>query len=58
MRIAGAILANVLIWSQTPFYPSCVEPAERHGIAPMTDQNLSGAALVITEFRSPTQRRH
>jgi len=47
MRVIGALLANVLIWSQSPFYPSYVATAERHGIAPMTDQNLAGAVLMI-----------
>ena len=47
MRITGALLANVLIWSQTPFYPSYIATAETHGFDPVTDQNVSGAVLMI-----------
>jgi len=47
MRAAGALLANVFIWSQTPFYPSYVATAESRGVAAMTDQNLAGAVLMI-----------
>ena len=47
MRVTGALLANVLIWSQSPFYPSYVATASERGVDPMTDQNLSGAVLMI-----------
>ncbi len=47
MRASGAVLANIFIWSQTPFYPSYVGSAETRGIEAMTDQNLAGAVLMI-----------
>ena len=47
MRASGAVLANIFIWSQTPFYPTYVATAETRGVEPMTDQNLAGAVLMI-----------
>lgn len=47
MRASGAVLANVFIWSQAPFYLTYVTTAENRGVQPMTDQNLAGAVLMI-----------
>ncbi len=43
MRVAGGLLANLLIWSSTVFYPSYETSAAQRGVTPLTDQNLSGA---------------
>jgi len=49
VRLAGAILGNVFLWSGTVFY-SFYEHADRaHGIAPVADQNIAGAIMMVEE---------
>jgi cytochrome c oxidase assembly factor CtaG len=46
VRLIGAILANVLMWSSAVIYAR-YEPAESgHDIAPLTDQGLAGAVMM------------
>jgi cytochrome c oxidase assembly factor CtaG len=40
-------LANILMWSGTVLYPIYAEGEQAHGIAPLTDQSLAGAILMI-----------
>ncbi len=40
-------LANILMWSGTVLYPVYAEGEQAHGIAPLTDQSLAGAILMI-----------
>jgi cytochrome c oxidase assembly factor CtaG len=40
-------LANILMWSGTVLYPAYAAGEEAHGIAPLTDQSLAGAILMI-----------
>jgi putative membrane protein len=40
-------LANVLMWAGTVLYPIYAEGEKAHGIAPLTDQSLAGAVLMI-----------
>jgi putative membrane protein len=50
---AGAVhfssmgLANILMWSGTVLYPFYVTSDRAHGVAPLTDQSLAGAVLMI-----------
>jgi cytochrome c oxidase assembly factor CtaG len=49
VRLTGTILGNVFLWSGSVFYPYY-----RHGdaaahIAPVTDQNLAGAIMMVEE---------
>ena len=41
------MLANVFIWSQSPFSESYVASAEGRGVSAMTDQNVAGAVLMV-----------
>jgi cytochrome c oxidase assembly factor CtaG len=49
VRFAGALLANVLIWSQTVFYPVYRATDAARGLSPLSDQNLAGAVMMIEE---------
>jgi putative membrane protein len=40
-------LANILMWSGTVLYPVYAEGEQAHGVAPLTDQSLAGAILMI-----------
>jgi len=40
-------LANILMWAGTVLYPIYAEGEKAHGIAPLTDQSLAGAVLMI-----------
>jgi cytochrome c oxidase assembly factor CtaG len=40
-------LANVLMWSDTDFYPAYAAGARAHGIEPIADQSTAGAILMI-----------
>jgi cytochrome c oxidase assembly factor CtaG len=50
VRFTGAILANAFIWTQTVFYPVYNESDARHGLSPLSDQNLAGAAMMIVQI--------
>jgi putative membrane protein len=47
VRFAGTIIANVFLWSSSPFYPDYVELARAHGIDPAEDQSLAGAIWMV-----------
>jgi cytochrome c oxidase assembly factor CtaG len=47
VRVAGTILANVLIFSQTLLYPIY---RGRDGSDPLGDQNLAGALMMIEQM--------
>ncbi len=47
IRLAGALLANVFIWSQTVYYPDYAPGQAEWDIAPLTDQATAGAILMI-----------
>jgi putative membrane protein len=49
VRLLGAILANVLIWSQTVFYPVYDARDAVRGINPLSDQNLAGGLMMVEE---------
>ena len=49
VRLSGALIANVFIWSGTVFYTSYAAGEHRWSIRPLTDQNLAGAGLLIEE---------
>ncbi|MGI8557139.1 MAG: cytochrome c oxidase assembly protein [Solirubrobacteraceae bacterium] len=44
VRLAGAVLGNVLLWSGTVFYPYY---RGRYGIGAQQDQNLAGALMMV-----------
>jgi cytochrome c oxidase assembly factor CtaG len=43
------VLGNVLIWSQTVFYPVYRATDAAHGLSPLSDQNLAGAVMMVEE---------
>jgi cytochrome c oxidase assembly factor CtaG len=49
IRLIGAVLGNVFIWAQTVFYPIYDASDARHGLNPVSDQNLAGAAMMIIQ---------
>jgi cytochrome c oxidase assembly factor CtaG len=49
VRLIGAVLANVLLWSQTVFYPVYNATDAARGLSPLTDQNLAGGVMMVEE---------
>ena len=49
IRLIGAVLANVLLWSQTVFYPVYRATDAARGLNPLSDQNLAGGAMMVEE---------
>ncbi len=49
VRLVGTILGNVFLWSGTVFYPYYTHGDAAFHIAPLTDQNLAGAIMMIEE---------
>ena len=49
VRLIGAILGNVLVWTQTVLYPVYKTTDAARGLNPVTDQNLAGAAMMIEQ---------
>jgi len=49
VRLAGTILGNVFLWSGTVFYPFYLHGDASFHIAPITDQNLAGAIMMVEE---------
>jgi putative membrane protein len=50
VRFIGAILANVLIWAQTVFYPVYKSTDASRGLNPLSDQNLAGGVMMIEQI--------
>ena len=48
VRLVGAVLGNVFIWSGSVFYPAYRPGDAAHGISPLTDQGIAGA-IMMTE---------
>ena len=49
VRLLGAILANVLIWGQTVYYPVYDPRDATRGVNPLSDQNLAGGLMMVEE---------
>ena len=49
VRFGGAVLANVLIWSQTVFYPVYRSTDAARGLNPLSDQNLAGGVMMVEQ---------
>ena len=49
VRFTGAVLANVLIWSQTVLYPVYRATDAARGLSPLSDQNLAGGVMMVEE---------
>jgi len=49
VRLTGAVLANVLLWSQSVLYPVYNAPDAARGLSPLSDQNLAGGVMMVEE---------
>jgi putative membrane protein len=49
VRFVGAVLANVLIWSQSVLYPVYRSTDAARGLSPLSDQNLAGGVMMVEE---------
>lgn len=50
IRFAGAVLANVFIWSQTLFYPHYRLSDAQAGLNPLSDQGVAGAVMMLEQL--------
>ncbi len=50
VRLLGALLANLLIWAQTVFYPIYRASDARRGLNPLSDQNLAGGLMMVEQI--------
>jgi cytochrome c oxidase assembly factor CtaG len=50
VRLIGAILGNVLIWTHTVLYPVYKSSDAARGINPLSDQSFAGAVMMIEEM--------
>src|SRR5579875_3611939 len=47
VRLAGAVLGNIFLWSGTVFYPYYLAGDARYHISPLADQNIAGAVMMV-----------
>jgi putative membrane protein len=47
VRLAGALLANVLMWSEVVLYPDYAAGEALWGISPLTDQAVAGVIMMV-----------
>ncbi len=47
VRLAGAVLANVLAWSGSPLYDAYAAGEAEHGISPLADQGAAGMVMMV-----------
>jgi putative membrane protein len=47
VRLLGAVLANVFVWSGTVFYPAYAAGEHYWGITPISDQVAAGAVVMV-----------
>jgi cytochrome c oxidase assembly factor CtaG len=50
IRFLGAILANVLIWTQTVIYPVYRASDAHRGLNPVSDQNAAGGIMMVEQI--------
>jgi len=49
IRLIGAVLGNVFVWTQTVFYPVYDRTDAARGLNPLSDQNLAGAVMMVEQ---------
>jgi putative membrane protein len=47
VRLAGAVLANILAWSGSVLYPEYASGAAKHGLSPLSDQGAAGMVMMV-----------
>lgn len=50
VRFIGAVLGNILIWTQTIIYPVYKASDAAHGLNPVSDQNVAGAVMMVEQI--------
>jgi cytochrome c oxidase assembly factor CtaG len=50
IRFIGAVLGNVLIWTQTVLYPVYKGTDAAHGLSALSDQNVAGGVMMIEQI--------
>lgn len=50
VRFAGAILANILIWTQSLLYPVYRSGDAARGLNPLSDQNVAGGLMMVEQI--------
>jgi cytochrome c oxidase assembly factor CtaG len=49
VRLTGAVLGNIFVWSGTVFYPYYLHGDSVHRISPLADQSVAGAIMMVEE---------
>jgi cytochrome c oxidase assembly factor CtaG len=49
VRLTGAVLGNIFLWSGTVFYPFYLHGDAAFHISPLADQNIAGAIMMVEE---------
>ncbi|HEY2766835.1 MAG TPA: cytochrome c oxidase assembly protein [Solirubrobacteraceae bacterium] len=49
VRLTGAVLGNIMLWSGTVFYPFYLQSDSLNHISPLADQNIAGAVMMVEE---------
>ncbi len=49
VRLTGAVLGNIFLWSGTVFYPFYLQSDSLNHISPLADQNIAGAIMMTEE---------
>ena len=47
VRLAGAALGNIFLWSGTVFYPYYLKGDAHYHISPLADQSIAGAVMMV-----------
>jgi putative membrane protein len=47
VRLAGAVLANILAWSGSVLYSAYAPGAAEHGLSPLSDQGAAGMVMMV-----------
>jgi cytochrome c oxidase assembly factor CtaG len=50
VRVIGAILANILIWAQTVYYPVYRASDAASGLNPLSDENAAGGIMMFEQI--------
>jgi cytochrome c oxidase assembly factor CtaG len=49
VRLTGAVLGNIFLWSGTVFYSYYLHGDAAYGISPLADQSIAGAVMMVEE---------
>jgi cytochrome c oxidase assembly factor CtaG len=49
VRLTGAVLGNIFLWSGTVFYPFYLHGDAVYNVSPLADQSVAGAVMMVEE---------